>query len=237
MRGFTRIALGVAALTCLPAWGQPPPPPERLIAVSGHAEVRVAPDTVDVTLGVENQDKSAREAMERTSRAMQAVIDRLRREGVPERAIRTATLRLDPVYDQPEPGRDAPRLAGYRASNTVTITLSDVRRAGPVLDAGLAAGANQIQGILFRLADDLPHRLTALKAASDVARAKARALAEGFGVSLGRLESVSESAAVIPMTQHETLAFARGAAADVPVQPGELTVRADVTARYRIEGG
>jgi uncharacterized protein YggE len=235
MRGPVLLALGIAAGICLPARGQAPPP-ERVIAVTGEGEISVKPDTVDVMLGVEHQASSAREAIERTSRAMQAVIERLRREGVPERSIRTATLRLDPVYQQPEQGRSEPRLVGYRASNNVTVTLSDVQRAGPVLDAALSAGANQVQGIAFRLADELPHRLAALKKASDQARTKARAVAEGFGVTLGRLESVSESATVIPGPRYEAFA-ARAGGGGVPVQPGEITVRAEVTARYRIEGG
>jgi uncharacterized protein YggE len=207
-----------------------------VIAVTGQGEVQVAPDTVDVRLGVEHQANTAREAMERTSRAVQAVIERLRREGVPERAIRTDTLRLDPVYDQPQQGRGEPRLVGYRASNILTVTLSEVRRAGPVLDAGLAAGANQVQGIHFRLADDLPPRLDALKRASDEAQAKARALAESMRLGLGRVESVAESAGVVPVPHHFEAMAARGGGG-VPVQPGEITVRAEVTVRYRIEGG
>ena len=85
------------------------------------------------------------------------------------------------------------------------------------------------------------NRVEARRTFSDTLYARSVQRAElsfaGFGVSLGRLESVSESAAVIPMPQHESFALARGGGADVPVQPGELTVRADVTARYRIEGG
>jgi len=229
------VALGLAAGLCLPARGQAKAE-ERVITVTGQGEVQAAPDTVDVMMGVEHQESTARQAMERVSRAMQALLDALRRESVPERSIRTATIRLEPVYQQPEPGRGQPRLIGYRASNTVTVTLSDVRRAGPVLDAGLAAGANQVLGIVFRLADELPSRLAALKAATEQARAKARTLAESFGVPLGRLEGVSESAGAVPMPHFEALA-ARAGDVGVPVQPGEITVRAMVTARYRIEGG
>jgi uncharacterized protein YggE len=225
-----------------PAGSQPAPAAgrgdrERVISVTGQGEVRVAPDTVDLMLGVEQQEPAAREAMEKVSRTMQAIVERLRREGVPERSLRTATLRLEPVYEQPRPGQGTTRLAGYRAANTLTVTLTDVRRAGPILDAGVAAGANQVLGIVFRVANDLPSRLAALKAASEEARAKARAIAESFGATLGRLESVSESAATIPGPRYEGVALRADAGGGTPVQPGEITVRADLVARYRIEGG
>jgi uncharacterized protein len=225
---LTVIALALRA----PAWSQPPPmPPERALTVAGRAEIQVAPDTVDIQLGVENQAPTAREAMERTNRAMQAIIERLRRAEVPERSIRTATLRLEPVYESP-PGREV-RLVGYRAANILTVTLKDVTRAGPVLDAGLEAGANRLVGIQFRLANDLPARLEALKAATAEAQAKARAIAASLDVSLGPVENVTESAEVVPIPRFEAMA-ARAMTSSTPVQAGDITVHADVSVRYRI---
>jgi len=226
---LTAIALALRA----PAWSQPPPmPPERALTVAGRAEIQVAPDTVDIQLGVENQAPTAREAMERTNRAMQAVIERLRRAEVPERSIRTATLRLEPVYESP-PGRQEVRLVGYRAANILTVTLKDVTRAGPVLDAGLEAGANRLVGIQFRLANDLPARLEALKAATAEAQAKARAIAASLDVSLGLVENVTESAEVVPIPRFEAMA-ARAMTSSTPVQAGDITVHAEVSVRYRI---
>jgi uncharacterized protein len=227
------LSLGIALALRAPAWSQPPPmPPERALTVSGRAEIQVAPDTVDVQLGVENQAPTAREAMERTNRAMQAVIERLRRAEVPERSLRTATLRLEPVYESP-PNRPELRLVGYRAANILTVTLRDVTRAGPVLDAGLEAGANRLLGIQFRLANDLPARLEALKAATAEAQAKARAIAASLDVSLGSVENVTESADVVPIPRFEAMA-ARAMASSTPVQAGDITVHGQVTVRYQI---
>jgi uncharacterized protein YggE len=216
------------------AWSQQPMSMERVITVTGRAEVQVAPDIVEVQLGVEEQAPTAREAMEKTSRAMKAVLERLGRARVPNNQIRTATLRLEPVYESGRnPEQPELRLVGYRASNTVTVTLKEVARAGPVLDAALEGGANRLHGLHFRLADDLPPRLEALKAASGEAQKKARAIAESLGLSLGRVDSVAESAEVTPLPRYEAMTMA-ARAPGVPVQPGEITVRADVTLRYRI---
>jgi hypothetical protein len=223
---LTTIALALQAA----AWSQPPP--ERALTVTGRAEVQATPDTVEVQLGVENQASTAREAMERTNRAMQAVTERLRRAEVPERSMRTASLRLEPVYEN-APNRPEPRLVGYRATNILTILLKDVARAGPVLDAGLEAGANRLLSIQFRLANDLPARLDALKAATAEAQAKARAIAASLDVGLGSVENVMESAAVEYIPREAMMARAVGGGG-VPVQAGDITVRGEVTVRYRI---
>jgi hypothetical protein len=68
-----------------------------------------------------------------------------------------------------------------RSLNRLTVTLEDVTCAGPVVDAGLEAGAHQLQGSHFRVANDLPLRLEALKAAVAEAHAKARAIARQPG--------------------------------------------------------
>lgn len=228
---------GLLLLSTAPAAGQERARgDERVITVTGQGQVQVVPDTVIVQLGVEQREPTARDAMEKVSRAMQAILERLRRDGIPDRQLRTATIRLNPIYDRPEPTRGATRLIGYHASNVLTVTLTDVGRAGPVLDAGMAAGANQVLGIQFRIANDLPPRLAALKAATEEARSKAQTLVESFGVGLGRLESINESAAV-SIPHFEAMAVRAAPGAPIPVEPGEITVRAEVTARYRIEGG
>ncbi len=49
------------------------------------------------------------------------------------------TVRLGIVRES----RDAPRIVAYDASNTVSVRLQNLSLVGPVIDAGLKAGANQ----------------------------------------------------------------------------------------------
>src|SRR5438105_2870938 len=77
---------------------------------------------------------------------------------MPER-IQTARLVLSPVYAPRSPeSRDAPRIVAYTASNTVTVRLEDLSLVGPVIDSGLKAGANQLDGVQFALRNELPTR-------------------------------------------------------------------------------
>jgi uncharacterized protein YggE len=144
---------------------------------------------------------------------------------------------LSPVYAPRSPeSRDAPRIVAYNASNTVTVRLEDLSRVGPVIDAGLKAGANQLEGVQFGLRDELPSRQQALKQAVNEARGKAEAMAEALRVNLGEVLEVSEGASISPRYEALNGRVFAAAQADVatPVSPGQLDVSATVTIRYRI---
>jgi len=145
---------------------------------------------------------------------------------------------LTPVYAPRSPeSRDAPRIVAYNASNTVTVRLDDLSLVGPVIDAGLKAGANQLEGVQFGLRNELPSRQQALKQAVSEARGKAEAMAEALRVNLGDVLEVSEGPSISPRFEAPLSGRVFAAAqADVatPVSPGQLDVTATVTIRYRI---
>src|SRR5437879_919465 len=205
------------------------------IVTQGTGEVRVMPDRAIVRFGVQLDAADARTAQGRVSEAMQGVIQALRRLNIPENRIGTERLGLSPVYEQPPPGREGrPRLAGYRAANVVRVELDDLARLGPVIDAAVGAGANEVQGIQFAVASEAPYRTQALRKASAEARTKAQAIAEALGVHLGTLLEASEGG--VEVTPPPSVFFYRGANAGTPIQPGEMTVRATVTVHYAISG-
>jgi uncharacterized protein len=204
------------------------------IAAQGTAEVRATPDRAVVRFGVQLDAPEAQAAQARVGEAMQRVIQALRRLNIPENRIGTERLELSPVYEQSgSPGRPGPpRLAGYHASNVVRVELDDLGRLGPVIDAAVGAGANDVEGIQFAVANEAPYRAQALRQASVQARAKAQAMAGALGVQLGDLIEASEGG--VEVTPPRPL-FAERAAV-TPIQPGEMTVRAAVTVRYAISG-
>ena len=125
------------------------------------------------------------------------------------------------------------------ASNVVTITLDDLAKVGPAIDASLTAGANQLQGVQFEIKDDLAVREQALRQAVTEARRKAEAMADALGVRLVEILEVMESGvSVTPKFMDERAVFSRATAAPdiapTPVTPGQLDVQASVHVRYRI---
>jgi uncharacterized protein YggE len=207
------------------------------VAVRGHGEVRAAPDEAAVRLGIEVQDATARAAQERASAAAAAILAAVGEAGVPRDDVQTSELMLYPVHSQdgPEGEPRAPRIVGYRASNVVTVRVRDLQRLGAVLDAGIRAGANRVEGVDFRLRDDLAARQRALGLAVAEARGKAQALAAAAGIQLGEVLALIEAGAEAqPFLAQPRMLAMESMAADTPVAPGEIVIPADVELRYRL---
>lgn len=222
---------------------EPPAGPARepvpSITVAGSGEMRVAPDLATVRLGVVSQQQSAREAQQDASRIAQAILAGVAALDVPREAVQTSQLILSPVYEQPSPRQQQvptePRIVAYRASNVVSVRLEDLAKIGRVIDAAIEAGANQVEGVDFQLQDDREARQEALRRAVAEARSKARTMAEALGVTLGSVLDAREGGVSVEPPQFATRMFAMEArSADTPVSPGEITVSANVTLRYRI---
>lgn len=234
-------ALVAALLLPLPLEAQMQPN-EHTVTVAATANVSREPDRAVVILAVENFAVTAREAALENAKRTDAVIAALRRLGLREEHLKTAGYRLDPEYDYQRPsepraqGED--RLVGYRARNSVSVTLDDVRRVGEVIDAAIAAGANRVNSLSFDLRDPETARQEALRRAVEKATAEARTVASALGRRLGPALAVSTGGA--PIVQPK-LAYARDVAMEAmavpptPVLPGEVDVTAYVTIVFRLE--
>jgi len=213
-----------------------------VITVSASAEVSVQPDTAVVRLGVLAQAPEAADAQQRVNEAMQRILAAVTGLGIPERSVRTEDLSLSPVYgdQRPAPDREPqePRIVGYRASNVVAVEVTELARIGEIIDAGIGAGANQLQGISFRLRDDVEARAEAIRQAVAAAAEQAAAIAGALGVRLGPVqEAVAGGYDIRPPAPYVGARFAVAEMAATPVQPGEVGVSASVTVTYRIADG
>ena len=201
--------------------------------LSAFGETRIAPDQATITLGVSTQGPSAAAAMTANRGRMNATVAALKAQGLEARDIQTSSLNLNPqyVYAQNQP----PKLTGYQAANTVTITVRDLARLGATVDAVVQAGANEVNGIAFGLADPQAAEDQARRAAVKALAAKAALYADASGYRLARLVNLSEGGGYTPPSPR-VFAMAKASAAPAPtdVEPGELRVRVDVTGMYEL---
>lgn len=202
-----------------------------LLSLSADGEVQVRPDLATVNVGVGGDAATAAEALASNRTRMAAVVAALHRQGVADPDIQTSELNLEAQYI--DDGKSPRRLSGYHSSNTVTVRLHDLTRAGPVLDALVAAGADQVNGVAFALADPLAARDQARRLAMRALQAKAELYASAAGYRIQRLVHLSEGGEMAPAPMmSEIMVTARRAS--TPVEGGELTVRAQVTAEYEL---
>jgi uncharacterized protein YggE len=203
--------------------------PAQVPQVVSHGEgvVSAKPDQVRIHVGVTNQAPTAAEAGAQNAKRSAAVIAELKQSLGTAAEFQTSNYSLHPTYRSQRDGGN-PTISGYQANNTVEVKLSDIAVAGKAVDVATKSGANQIQGIHFSVKNEQGLRGQALAAAAVQARANAEALAKALGLRIVRVLKVedSEPVRVMPMRM-EMMKSAD--AAQTPVEPGEIQVRANVT--------
>lgn len=203
---------------------------EALVSVTGEATVEATPDMATISLGVTTEGQTAAEAMAANSKALQAVVDRLKAAGIEDRDLQTSNLSLNPNWVGYDSG-STPKIAGYVASNMLNVRVRALDGLGSVLDASIADGANTLNGINFELAEPRPAQDEARKAAVADARARATLLVEAAGGTLGKIVSITENSGYgSPMPMFKSDA----AAAPVPVASGQIGLSASVTVSFEI---
>jgi hypothetical protein len=204
------------------------------IIVSGSGIVRADPDVAYVRLGVTSRARNARDAQAQTNAAIAKFYDALAALRIDRKDIQTSQLTLNPYYESRP--NETPRIAGYEASNVLTVRLTDFAKIGPVIDAGVETGVNNMQGVSFGIVDDTNARLEALRNATREARAKAEAIASALGVQLGDILMVNESGGYVPpMPMYDRGMMAEMKSAEgATVSPGQMDVNANVTIRFAI---
>lgn len=216
--------------------------PAEGIVIRTEGEIRVKPDIATIQAGVVSEGKTAAEALSKNTPALAKLVEAVKAAGIASSDLMTSQVSLIPRMTQPPvtPGPRPPRAAtidGYEARTGLTITVRDLAKAGPLIDALVAAGSNEMSGIGFGLADESKAKDEARKKAADAARARAALYAQALGVKVGDLVSIVEAEAEsIGRPQGDVRAFRMAAsAAPISVEPGEITVTSSLRTVWRIE--
>jgi uncharacterized protein YggE len=224
------LVLGVAGMSSAQDEKREP----NSIFVTGNGVVRADPDVAYVRLGVSSRARTAKEAQAQTNAAIAKLYAALDRLGIDRKDVQTSQLTLQAFYDNPKPG-ERPQIAGYEAENIVTVRLTDFAKIGPVIDAGVESGVNNMQGVSFGIVDDTRARMEALAKATREAREKAEVIARTLGVRLGAVLMANEGGVYIPpMPQYDARGMAAEMKAGAIVSPGQMDVNASVTVRFAI---
>jgi uncharacterized protein YggE len=232
MKNGLFLGLALAALLAAPALVTPALAADpRTIAMTGHGEIKAVPDQAQVSAGVTTSAATAAQTLAANSARMRGVFAALEKMGVPQKNIQTSNFSVSPQYTNGE-NNGPRRLTGYQVSNEVMVRLDDVAKLGNALDALVAAGANQMNGISFSIQNSGPMLEKARADAFGDARARAETYAKAAGVSLGPILSISEGGGEAPRPLYRMAASFAGAPA--PVAAGEQSVSADVSVVWEI---
>lgn len=213
--------------------------PQNSISVQGSTEFDVAPDLAKIIFSIQTQSTTAQDAQVRNRETGSAVSVALAQAGVRTGDLQTTNYRVEKIQEWDPTGQKMVD-KGYRVSNSFVVKTKELSRVGPLLDAGIQAGANNVESISFELSDAKQKEVKteALRKATMNAREKADALADGAGVRLGKVLTLSENAySVMPYYRSEGMMAKADMGAPTPateISPQDVHISAQVSVAYEI---
>jgi uncharacterized protein YggE len=209
---------------------------ENVIHSYGSGNVIGTPDRAQVTFSVQTENIDVKSAQMANAVQMTKVIDALVAAGLPKDALKTTGYNIYPVYEDYSKSPFEQKIKTYQVTNTLTVTLHDVNRTGEVIDVAVANGVNQASSIQFMLSDAQAQvlRTEALKKAVALARADADTVASELGVTIVGVKSADISGGYAPVLfeNYQAGNAMTKSAAPTPIQPGDVTVTAQVSVTY-----
>jgi uncharacterized protein YggE len=205
------------------------------IRVVAQASVAAKPDQADVDLGVTTDKKTATAATAENARKMEQVVEALKKEVGAGGEVKTLEFTVSPRLGESRRGETNPPILGYTVTNTVQVRIADIKAVGRLLDRAFLSGANTVERLEFTLKDPDAAESAALRAATAKARARAAAMADGLGLRVGQVLSVSEGdreePTILGNVDFEKREKRRSAP---PIEPGSVEVRATVTVVFAL---
>ena len=114
------------------------------VTTTGHGVVTVVPDEASVSAGVHTQAVTAAAALSQNAKLMTSVIAALKAAGGSD--LQTQQVSLYPQTN------DQNQVTGYVADNSVSAK-TKIAGAGALIDAAVAAGANNVSGPALDVSD------------------------------------------------------------------------------------
>lgn len=209
------------------------------MTVAGFASTEVIPNVATISLGVETERPTASEAASENARAVQAIVADVNAQGIEARDIRTASVTLDPVYDEVRDGAGQVTkrsLRGYVARNDLSVRVRQIAKAGALARQWIEKGANNIGGIAFDYEQkEVKYDALRAEAMRDALR-KANSYVSALGLKLGRVLVIAprppSNGAPAPMRMSR-MAQREGSLA-MPIEPGIQTLQTEVEVTWEL---
>lgn len=232
------LVLAVLLAACQITVQSPEQQMRNTVSVNGMSQFKAVPDEATIMLRVETNGTTPQEAQDKNSAAMAAVRRVLKSAGIADTEMESTNYNLYPnTYWDYEKQRQFE--AGYKATHTLKVKTKDLDKVGTFIQLGVDAGATNVEGVSFALskANERDAKDAALRQATQDARQKAEALADGLNVRLGKVVSVS-------INEYNVMPYFRGVpmmaeamdskAEAPPIAPQEVDVSANVQVVFEL---
>jgi uncharacterized protein YggE len=157
------------------------------ISVSGEGKVKVAPDQVVINLGVQNTGKDAAEVKKMNDETVDKVVKYIKKFGIPTSDFQTTNVSLYKSYDYEK------KKHNFQASQTITITLKDIKKYDELMMGLVDTGINNINGVEFKSSKIEEHKVTARKQAVLDAKKKAEDFVSVLDQKVGKAIMITDN--------------------------------------------
>lgn len=204
----------------------------RTVAVTGTGEVILVPDMAYINVGIHTEAEDVTSAVTANNRQAAAITAAIEDKGVVEEDIQTSNFNVYSTTRYDNNGNVVG--TSYVVDNTLYIVVRELSDLSEILDAALTAGANQIYGINFDISDRQGAFARARELAVKDAEAKAQAVAETAGVTLGRIHNISvvNNSFVQPLAGYGRGGGMAEDATSVPISAGQIVITANADLIY-----
>ena len=208
---------------------------EPTVSVTGDAELRLAPDMARINMAVSHKDQTVKAAQQSVARVVNDFLELADDRDIDRKWITTTGASVRPNYKW-DREKEEQIFTGYTVERQIQLELRDLEQLGPLLEDVGRIGINRVSPpVLDSTARRETHREVLALAFAD-AEANAEALADAAGADLGDALSISTSSSrppVQPVMRAAAMEMADDNSASY--NPGELTIRARVSAQFELE--
>lgn len=204
------------------------------VSVAGLGRIAGTPDTLQLQMSVESRGPDVTKALGGANTAMSKVTDSLKSHGVGTADLKTSGLGVQANYNY---DNNKQTLIDYVASESLTVKLRDLDKAGEAISAAVAAGGNEsrVNGVSLDLEGNTALVQQARASAFADAKAKAEQYAKLSGRELGAVSTITEQVQDSPVPMYSAPMATDAKAASVPIERGSQEVAVNVQVVWALQ--
>jgi len=223
------------------------------VSFTGEGKVFAVPDIAAISFSILTEAKTSKEAQNQNSDKSKNIVEFLKNQGIEDKDIKTTSYNIYPQYSYPRAiplplGTETeslrypeyydsnPKIIGYQVSQSFEVKVRDLEKVSAALDGLVAAGANQVNQLGFKIDDEEKLKNEARAKAIADAKIKAATLQKQIGIKLGKIVNYSEGGYWPPIYYAaEAKLDSGGFGGEGPSVPtGENEIAITVTITYQI---
>lgn len=210
---------------------------KNVVNVTGSGEISIKPDVAYLSIGVQTEATTAKEAQSANA-AKVAKLNTLLKDTwkINAKDIQTGQFYVQPNYTYSE--KEGQKVKGYTAVHTFQVTYRDLDKVGQLLDGASEAGANVINNITFGTEKQDQFEEQVIQKAMANANMKASAIAKAANRQIGLVISVtqsSNSAGVYNQNYMMKEMMPVADSASTPIEAGEIKVNTTLSVTYELK--